>query len=349
MTLGRRPRYAASILCERLNMDTTQKQTDGGFVGRWIGATALSFIITTYIAIASMWSIGSRLLEGLDAPFSAVLSGLWVGGLMGLGLGIGQAFALRRTGFSAARWILHSVLGGAVGFALFSVLTAEGDSTRNALALLAGGIAGLGIGFAQWLLIRNRFVNAIIWLPITAVAFMVMALLAYNGWEGREWLLLVIMGLVVAGITGLGAVLLFGRHRIAAAGQIVALLVIGLLPVGCGGSEPSVRFAEPRDGASVAAPVKVVMTAENFTVEPAGDGAIHEGAGHLHIMIDTPCIAAGQTIPKDDNHKHFGDGSTETELALAPGTHTLCLQAADGAHTALAGEGLTHSITVNVP
>ncbi|CUS03314.2 ATPases of the AAA+ class [Candidatus Promineifilum breve] len=128
------------------------------------------------------------------------------------------------------------------------------------------------------------------------------------------------------------------------------LLAVGLLLAACGGaSEPVVRFAEPRDGASVAAPVRVVMAAENFTVEPAGDGALHDGAGHLHIMVDTPCVAAGQTIPKDETHLHFGDGSIETELALTPGEHTLCLQAADGAHTALPGEGMTHTISITVP
>jgi hypothetical protein len=89
------------------------------------------------------------------------------------------------------------------------------------------------------------------------------------------------------------------------------------------------------------------MQAENFTVETAGD--VHDNAGHLHIMIDTPCLAAGEVIPKDDNHRHFGDGSTEADLELSSGTHTLCLQAADGVHIALEGEGMAHEISVTVP
>lgn len=110
---------------------------------------------------------------------------------------------------------------------------------------------------------------------------------------------------------------------------------------------PRVRFAEPADGATAASPLKVVMAAENFTVEPAGD--VRDGAGHLHIMLDTPCLSPGEVIPKDEQHLHFGDGSTEAEVELSPGAHTLCLQAADGAHTALAGDGMTQTITVNVP
>jgi len=47
--------------------------------------------------------------------------------------------------------------------------------------------------------------------------------------------------------------------------------------------------------------------------------------------------------------RHFGDGSVESDLDLSSGTHTLCLQAADGAHIALEGEGMTDAITLFVP
>ncbi|MCI0396382.1 MAG: DUF4399 domain-containing protein [Chloroflexi bacterium] len=129
---------------------------------------------------------------------------------------------------------------------------------------------------------------------------------------------------------------------------LLSCLILALLLVACQGNapEPQVRFAQPADGASVSSPVRVVMTAENFIVEPAGEA--RDGAGHLHIMVDTPCLPAGESIPRDDAHVHFGEGRTEAELELTPGTHTLCLQAADGQHKALAGEGATQSITVQV-
>ncbi len=38
----------------------------------------------------------------------------------------------------------------------------------------------------------------------------------------------------------------------------------------------------------------------------------------------------------------------EAELTLPPGQHTLCLQAADGAHVALPGTGMTHQISISV-
>lgn len=98
--------------------------------------------------------------------------------------------------------------------------------------------------------------------------------------------------------------------------------------------EASVSFTSPEDGDTVASPVKVKMEADNFTVEPASSG-VHQGAGHLHIMVDTDCVAEGEVIPNDETHKHYGMAQTEAELPLEPGDHNLCLQAADGAHVAL--------------
>ncbi len=108
-----------------------------------------------------------------------------------------------------------------------------------------------------------------------------------------------------------------------------------------------VTFAGPADGATVASPVKVTMAAENFVVEPAGE-TITEGHGHLHIMVDTACIAPGEVIIKDETHLHFGQGQMEAEVPLAAGEHTLCLQAADGAHRALAGDGMQQTIQITV-
>ena len=132
-----------------------------------------------------------------------------------------------------------------------------------------------------------------------------------------------------------------------------SLRLLALLPLLLGAcaspapsSTPRVSFTSPANGATVSSPVHVKLAAENFTVEPAG--AVKAGAGHLHIMVDTDCVAAGQVITKDAQHLHYGQGQLEAELELAPGAHTLCLQAADGAHTALSGDGLTQKITITV-
>jgi hypothetical protein len=133
-------------------------------------------------------------------------------------------------------------------------------------------------------------------------------------------------------------------------GSFVLTLSISLLVLsahsGFTAGKSRVFFTSPADKATVSSPVKATMGAESFTIEPAGE--VKPGAGHLHIMVDTDCVAAGQAVPKDDTHLHFGKGQTDAELKLSPGTHTLCLQAGDGAHVAVAGEGMTQKITITV-
>ncbi len=148
---------------------------------------------------------------------------------------------------------------------------------------------------------------------------------------------------------------MFAKNRLRRGCIVAGLLVLALLLSACApvrpaaqpAAAPRVYFVEPQDGATAAAPVKVVMAADNFVVEPASE-TVTAGHGHLHIMVDTECVPAGQGVPKDETHLHFGQGQLEAELELAPGAHTLCLQAADGLHVALPGAGMTQMIAITV-
>jgi hypothetical protein len=53
-------------------------------------------------------------------------------------------------------------------------------------------------------------------------------------------------------------------------------------------------------------------------------------------------------IPADANHIHFGDGSTSTELTLAPGQHTLRLLLGDHLHIPHDPPVMSEPITVTV-
>lgn len=113
-----------------------------------------------------------------------------------------------------------------------------------------------------------------------------------------------------------------------------------------GAPDQAVGFAQPLDGATVPPTFGVVMYATGLIPEPAGD--ISAGAGHFHILVDTDFIPAGEVIPKDEQHLHFGDGQLETELTLPPGDHILRLQFADGAHVALEGNRYRDEIRLTV-
>jgi hypothetical protein len=131
--------------------------------------------------------------------------------------------------------------------------------------------------------------------------------------------------------------------------NLLALCVATLLAVvGCGKKEApkgKVFFAEPKDGAEINGPVKVVMVVEGMKIQPAGE--IVEGTGHHHLLINEDFTPAGQVIPTDDTHKHFGKGQTEEVLNLPPGNYKLTLQFADGLHRSY-GKDFSASINIKV-
>lgn len=103
---------------------------------------------------------------------------------------------------------------------------------------------------------------------------------------------------------------------------------------------------EPADGAVVASPVRVVFGLRGAGVIPAG--IERDGAGHHHLLIDTGLPDPALPIPADDNHRHFGGGQTETEVELAPGTHTLQLLLGDERHVPHDPPIVSDQITIEV-
>jgi len=93
----------------------------------------------------------------------------------------------------------------------------------------------------------------------------------------------------------------------------------------------TVSIVSPADGAVLSSPVKVVFAIEGMAVVPAGDAT--PDSGHHHLLVDVPLPAdLSQPIPKDEQHLHFGQGQTDTDLSLAPGQHTLILLLGDANH-----------------
>jgi hypothetical protein len=103
---------------------------------------------------------------------------------------------------------------------------------------------------------------------------------------------------------------------------------------------------EPADGATVASPVRIVFGLSGIGVAPAG--VPRADAGHHHLLVDTGLPDLGLPIPADDNHRHFGGGQTETEIELAPGTHTLQLLLGDERHVPHDPPVTSERITITV-
>lgn len=113
---------------------------------------------------------------------------------------------------------------------------------------------------------------------------------------------------------------------------------------GDSGAPAVVTFDSPSNGDTVSNPVVIEPNVVRAEIAPAASSG--PGQGHYHVTIDEDCVASGRTIPADDDHVHFGDGSTTLELPdLEPGEHTLCLQLGDGQHQAF---GAAQTITVTV-
>ena len=103
----------------------------------------------------------------------------------------------------------------------------------------------------------------------------------------------------------------------------------------CGEDDPgaTASFASPADGDSVAGGVDLELAADGITIEEAG--AVHDDAGHFHVLADVGCTEPGAAIAKDADHVHLGKGQSEGTIYLEPGSHQLCVQVGDGEHHAL--------------
>ncbi|WP_175022988.1 DUF4399 domain-containing protein [Rugamonas rivuli] len=110
-------------------------------------------------------------------------------------------------------------------------------------------------------------------------------------------------------------------------------------------AQQSVSFVEPADGATVTSPFKVKFAVTGMEVKPAGD--MTANTGHHHLLINAAPVKAGEVVPADEHHIHFGKGQTETEVKLAPGTYVLSMQFANGLHQSY-GPGMAKDIKITV-
>lgn len=127
----------------------------------------------------------------------------------------------------------------------------------------------------------------------------------------------------------------------------LALAASPALPSQAAPAGARVYIISPADGATVGRDVTVRFGLVGMGVAPAG--VTKENTGHHHLLIDVATLPpAGQPIPNDVKHKHFGGGQTETVLHLAPGTHTLQLELGDANHVPFNPAVVSQPVTIHV-
>lgn len=134
-------------------------------------------------------------------------------------------------------------------------------------------------------------------------------------------------------------------QRLAIYPVLAAVLVMASCSTMNATPERSVFFVEPKDGATVSSPFKVVFGVKGMAVDPAGD--IKADSGHHHLLINLAAMPAGEAIPVDATHLHFGKAQTDAEVTLPPGQYKLTMQFANGAHVSY-GPAMAATINVTV-
>ncbi len=108
----------------------------------------------------------------------------------------------------------------------------------------------------------------------------------------------------------------------------------------------NVFFISPADGATVTNPISIEFGISGMDIVKAGNN--QPGSGHHHLLIDTGLPDLGLPIPADEHHVHFGDGSTDTEISLPPGEHTLQLLLGDFLHIPHQPPVVSEAVTITV-
>ena len=143
--------------------DVQRGATRHSFRGKDLAWWCLSFV---------GFPIGGLVAEAIVGPIDEVWSAVVAGAIAGAAIGAAQWFSLRQIGLDAsrpgcscaersARWIGMTAAGLAVGLgvgvAIFDYGTSVGD-----LAVL-GAVSGLGVGTAQWLILRDHIGAGVLW------------------------------------------------------------------------------------------------------------------------------------------------------------------------------------------
>lgn len=181
-----------------------------GFWLRWVLASSVGLAVGEFVGRVLGWDISHAVLDaivsaagvaGIQTPAGRLAwVGAWIaGGAVGAPvLGLTQWLVLRRQISQAGWWMLTTSVGWIVGWgAGFAVL-----ATPHPQPVVAGAMAGVGIGLLQWSVLRRHVSRAGWWILACSVSWA----LSWTSFA-LGGLLASLVGVVgVAAITGTGLV-----------------------------------------------------------------------------------------------------------------------------------------------
>jgi hypothetical protein len=197
-------------------MNQEQSTYDWMFGLQWLLACAAGVVLLGMAAFFSMWSIGEAVAGVWGETAGAVIAGVIFGTLFSLGASIGPGLLLQGKGVPARKWVAYSVFGGAIGGGLLFTVIAASQIAEDMPEALSGLVLGLLfgglVGFGQWLALRETAVPADAWLVISPMAFIAAFSIGLPlGGEGREWLSIAAVSLILSALTAAGMVWLQGK------------------------------------------------------------------------------------------------------------------------------------------
>ena len=188
-------------------MNEKQTYLDWGLGWQWLLSCALGTAVFGLAAYASMWSLGEAIGQTTTELLGVSVAGVVFGALLALGGTLGPGFLLRRIGISSGRWIGYSVAVTAVAASIgVTLIASQNYAVQDVVSVVfIGLILGLPMGLVQTYLLKQQGIVAAIWPLITVVGYtLAFGIVVFFSGEGREWIVLSGMGLVLGTITALG-------------------------------------------------------------------------------------------------------------------------------------------------
>jgi hypothetical protein len=196
-------------------MNEKQTQFDWGFGLQWLLIAAIGAAAFGMLAFVSMWGVGEAVSDAVGDAAGGLVAGGLFGALFALGANVGPGLLLGRKGIIATRWIITSVVAGAAGSAVgFAVAFGLFDELSDMAGPIFLGLSlGLPLGLGQRRLLRQEGIAANEWPLISLASFLLAFLVGFPlGGEGREWLSLGVVSLLLGAGTALGIVWTLRKH-----------------------------------------------------------------------------------------------------------------------------------------